>query len=334
MINTFRDQMIRPIVGVGHSMGGNNLVNLSFLHPRLLETLILIDPVIQRRPSKKGNQDPAAASARRRDFWPSREAAAEAFSKSKFYQTWDPRVLDRWIKHGLRDLPTAIYPSPPSSVPAPATTEPTMTPPAPNPSDASTTGLTLTTTKHQEVFTFLRPNFDALSDPETEPALIGTSTGNRNKHTHPDFSPETAVPHSPFYRAESALTFQLLPSLRPSVLYVFGETSDLSVPEFRAEKMSATGVGIGGSGGAAEGRVAEVTIDGVGHLIPMEAVGKTADHAVSWLAKEMRLWRAKEDAERQEWAAVPEEGKRVLSPQYLKMLGNGRNGDGARKQKL
>ncbi|KAL1629877.1 hypothetical protein SLS56_005146 [Neofusicoccum ribis] len=326
MVNTFRDQMIRPIVGIGHSMGGNNLVNLSFLHPRLLETLILIDPVILRRASKKGNQDPAAASARRRDLWPSREAAAEGFRKNKFYQTWDPRVLDLWIKHGLRGLPTAVHPSsqkPSASTPAPATPEPALAPPV-----HSESSVTLTTTKHQEVFTFLRPNFDALSDPATEPKRIATATGNRNKASHPDFAPETAVPESPFYRAEAVITFQMMPLLRPSVFYIFGETSDLSAPEFRADKMKVTGVGIGGSGGAPEGRVAEVTIDGVGHLIPMEAVGKTADYCVEWLAKEMRSWRVNEESERREWAAVPDEKKRVLSPQYLKMLGNGKNGNG------
>ncbi|KAL0260772.1 hypothetical protein SLS55_004463 [Diplodia seriata] len=319
MVNSFRDQMIRPIVGVGHSMGGNNLVNLSLMHPRLLESLILIDPVIQRRPSKKGNQDPAAASARRRDYWPSRESAAEAFGRSKFYQTWDPRVLDLWVKHGLRDLPTAIYPAPPepaTPVPAPATAEPTLTP-------SSTAGVTLATTKHQEVFTFLRPRFDPWADPQTEPQLV-------DARTYPDCTPETFVPNTPFYRAESSITFQMLPFLRPSVLYIFGETSDLSAPEHRADKMEVTGVGIGGSGGAPKGRVLETTIPGVGHLIPMEAVGKTADCCTDWLSKQLQTWRETEIKEWREWAALPAEKKRILSPQVLKMLGN-RNGNGETK---
>ncbi|KAK0659977.1 Abhydrolase domain-containing protein mpaH [Lasiodiplodia hormozganensis] len=325
MVNTFRDEMIRPIVGVGHSLGGNNLINLSLLHPRLLETLILLDPVVQRRPSKEGNQDPAAASARRRDYWPSREAAAEAFGKNKFYQAWDPRVLDLWVKHGLRDLPTAIYPTPPEpATPVPAT--------AGGAEKASTPGVTLATTKHQEVFTFLRPSFDSLADPQIDPEFPEASAHNRNRHYYPDFSPETVVPNSSFYRAEPVITFHMLPFLRPSVLYIFGETSDLSAPEFRADKMKVTGVGIGGSGGAPEGRVAEITLPGVGHLIPMEAVGKTADHCTNWLSTEVRSWREKEEEERQEWAGVPDYKKRVLSPRVLRMLDN-RNGK-ARTQKL
>jgi pimeloyl-ACP methyl ester carboxylesterase len=103
MVNLFRDQMPRPIIGVGHSMGGCQLANLALLHPRLFETLILIDPVIQGKVSLLGNVSPAAASAKRRDRWPSREEALESFKKSKFYQTWDSRVLDRWVQYGLRD---------------------------------------------------------------------------------------------------------------------------------------------------------------------------------------------------------------------------------------
>ena len=110
MVNHFREHMKRPLIGIGHSMGGNNLVNLSIMHPRLFTSLILIDPVIARTPSAQGNFAPARLSAKRRDRWPSREAAAASFKRSKFYQTWDPRVLDLWIKYGLRNLPTLVYP--------------------------------------------------------------------------------------------------------------------------------------------------------------------------------------------------------------------------------
>ena len=100
--------MPRPLIGIGHSMGGNNLINLSLMHPRLLETLVLIDPVIVPLAKVTGDWAIAAASSVRRDRWPSRKVAAESFKKSKFYQTWDPRVLDRWIKYGLRELHSQI----------------------------------------------------------------------------------------------------------------------------------------------------------------------------------------------------------------------------------
>src|SRR5438034_10972636 len=90
------------------------------MHPRLITTLILLDPVVHRlkRPNLKQslymkiNDVPAttSASSYRRDLWPSRKAAEDAMRQSSFYQRWDPRVFARWIHYGLRDLPTAIYP--------------------------------------------------------------------------------------------------------------------------------------------------------------------------------------------------------------------------------
>ncbi|KAL2049324.1 hypothetical protein ABVK25_010421 [Lepraria finkii] len=46
MVNHFRSQMTRPIVGIGHSCCGTQLVNLSLIHPRLFTTLILYDLII------------------------------------------------------------------------------------------------------------------------------------------------------------------------------------------------------------------------------------------------------------------------------------------------
>ena len=80
----------------------------------------------------------AVPSTHRRDLWPSRAEAAAKYKSNKFYQSWDPRVLDLWIQHGLRQLPTEIHP---------ATAGPGDDP-----------RVTLTTSKHQELFTFLRPD--------------------------------------------------------------------------------------------------------------------------------------------------------------------------------
>ncbi|KAG9623974.1 alpha/beta-hydrolase, partial [Aureobasidium melanogenum] len=95
MINHFRDQMPQPLIGMGHSMGGAHLTALSLLHPRLLSTLILIDPVIIRA-SYLNAYKLGRLSARRRDRWPSRAAARKAFEKSPMFKSWDKRVLDCW----------------------------------------------------------------------------------------------------------------------------------------------------------------------------------------------------------------------------------------------
>lgn len=51
--------------------------------------------------------------------------------QNPFYRRWDSRVFDRWIEHGLRDTPTPLHTQPGA--------------------------VTLTTTKSQEVLTYLRP---------------------------------------------------------------------------------------------------------------------------------------------------------------------------------
>lgn len=323
MVNTFRDQMPRPLIGVGHSMGGCQLTNLSLMHPRLFETLVLVDPVIQRQVSVSGNVTPAHASARRRDRWPSREDAAKSMLKSKFYQSWDPRVFDRWIQYGLRDLPTNLYPdsaASPGPLPAAVSTDPSTTPAPPTPRE-----VTLTTTKHQEVMTFLRPNFPFRAGIDTEPASAEFTEQNPaavNRRTHPDLV-ACPTPQAPFYRGESMLVFRQLPFLRPSVLYIFGSLSFLTLdPAQIAEKMELTGTGPGGSGGAKEGRVANVMVQGAGHLIPMEKVEESAQHVASWVGKEMaRFWDGEKRTEA-EWAGRQGVQRRVLSERFMEELQN------------
>lgn len=306
MINHFRAEMPRPLIGIGHSMGGAHLINLALLHPRLLETLVLIDPVAARVPSKKGNWGPAAASVNRRDRWPSRAEAEASFKKSAFYQTWDPRVLSRWLTHGLRDLPTKLYPDAqpsPSLTGASITLEPTITPNTP--ANATAKEVTLTTTKHQEVMTFTRPY-----SPTDEPAKV----------LHPEIpmfglAGEHISP-IPLYRAEPSITFHNLPYLRPSVQYIFGELSDLSAPDLQQEKMDTTGISVGGSGGAAAGRVVRIVVKDTGHLIPMEKVGETADICADWIGREMKRWRGDEELVRKRWEGVPEREKFTLDQRY------------------
>jgi pimeloyl-ACP methyl ester carboxylesterase len=296
MVNMFRDQMPRPIIGVGHSMGGCQLANLALLHPRLFESLILIDPVIQGKVSLLGNVSPAFASAKRRERWPSREEAIKSFKKSKFYQSWDSRVLDRWVQYGLRDVPTKLFP------------------------DAKAPEVTLTTTKHQEVMTFLRPNFAARPrDVDESSADFTTSNPKVNRRTHTDLNPDTE-PQSPFYRGESTIVFNQLPHIRPSVFYIFGEKSFLTNDAIIEEKMRLTGSGVGGSGGRDEDRVANVMVKDAGHLIPMEKVEESADHISKWVHKEMVRYQDWEKKTQQEWGSKKGLERSVLSDRFMDEL--------------
>ena len=265
-------------------------VALSLMHPRLLHSLVLLDPVIQEQsaeidPAKSDKPNLAQLSTFRRTLWPSQEAAATSFAKSAFYKAWDPRVLQRWTDHGLRKVPTPLHP------------------------DAKAPQVSLTTTPAQEVFTFLRPNYEG----------YGVDGKPVNRATHADID-VTRPRLYPFYRAEAPSIYQRLPELRPGALYIFGETSVVSFGHMNEEKAVRTGTGTGGSGGRAEGRVKAVTLSGVGHLIPMEAVERTADAIAEWFGAEMVLFRKQEQAYRM-WTEKTLKEKQDIDETWMRMMG-------------
>ena len=273
-------RMPEPIFGVGHSMGGAQLMNLSLFNPRLFYGLVLLDPVIQPRTTESVRNEPkrnggnmAALSTFRRDLWPSREAAKAGFAKSPFYQSWDERVLDNWVQFGLRDCPTLLHP------------------------DAKAPQVTLATPPAMEVYQFSRPNFEG----------YGMGTGKEvkvDRTTHSDLDPENPNTY-PFYRSEPNRLFKRLEELRPSVLFVSGGASNVSqmITGLDQERLRRTGAGIGGSGGVDEGRVKLVTLDGVGHLVAMEDEGLkgTVKAVGEWLGVEAARWKQEQEALRKEW---------------------------------
>jgi pimeloyl-ACP methyl ester carboxylesterase len=253
------------------------------MHPSLFEALILVDPVIQRdNPSRRF----APLSTYRRDLWPSRKQAVEKFQSSPFYQAWDPRVFEKWVEFGLRDLPTQAYP-----------TESKETNPA----------VTLTTPKAQEVFTYLRP---AYVDKRT-----GLACGDPREEMHPEDREDF-----PFYRPEPPQIFRRLPEIKPSVLYLFAEQSELSAPEARQAKVQTTGAGVGGSGGVARGRVQEAVLP-CGHLVPMELVQESGKVSADFIGSELALWRARKARYLETWEKVPLQERVTIDKQWESHIG-------------
>ncbi|UNI22561.1 hypothetical protein JDV02_008439 [Purpureocillium takamizusanense] len=298
LVNHFRPPP--PLLAVGHSFGGNSLTNAALLHPRLFSVgLVLLDPVIGHydyNPSTV-RLSPAALSVNRRDVWPSRDEAAASFRRSKFYQAWDPRVLDRWIEFGLRDV-----------APAAAT---------------AATPVTLATTKHQEIFTFLRPSWPAFN-------ADGSKVIHQERCPDLDDTLNPSVSNWPLYRAEGGNTMVRLPSVRPAVLYIIGGQSFTTQPDVVCERTAITGTGTGGSGGAAQSRVKQVTHPDHGHLIPMEAPAYCARHAAEWAKGELDRWWA-EEKEYDEWTKKPLAEKTTVSDEYRRYLGV-KDGNGTRTQ--
>jgi len=178
--------------------------------------------------------------------------------------------------------------------------------------------VTLTTTKHQEVFTFLRPNFPS------------SDTAVPNRTTHPDFDP--SIPDSaPFYRPEPPAIFKSLPHLRPSVLYSFASESPLSNFEGRDAKMSTTGTGVGGSGGEREGRVKQVLMHGAGHLVCLEDVKGVAETGAGWVEREVERWRGGEAEWVRMWGGRGAMERQVVGDEWKVRIGGDPRGNGGDK---
>ena len=193
-------------------------------------------------------------NAKRRDLFPSPAKAEAAFRKG--LSKWDPRVLDRYLQFGLRSVPTAIYdPAKDSQISAEA--------------------VTLTTTKYQEGWAYLTPNFEP-EDAGLDDLLL------------PDWRDEHR--ESLFSRPECWSAMTVLPLVRPSVLWVFGGESYLSLPAMQDAKMQATGTGVGGSGAAAKGKVEKTVIEKGSHLVVFEDVGSCAEVASEWIERWFKGW--------------------------------------------
>ena len=231
----------------------------------------MVDPIIQ---SDIGvHKVFARLSTNRRDTWPSRAAAASKFESNKFYQQWDPQVLQKWIHFGLRDLPSEQYPQ------------------IPQVSDSGDVPVTLTTTTAQEVYLYLRAFYK-------DDRLL-QDDGNILQ----DFDPADVEECFALGRPEMLHLYRRLPEIKPSVLYIFGKTSEASPEVNRSSKMELTGTGPGGSGGVGRGRVQEAVLD-CGHLVGFEKPGQCAETSVEFIDTELARWDSEERRRSERWNSM------------------------------
>ena len=264
-------------------MGGSQILHLALIHPRLFKCLILVDPIIQPRPSIGGrNMMVAYFSTFKQDTWASREEAEESFRKNPFYKNWDYRVLDRFMTYGLR------------------------------PTKKGQETVTLSTSKHQEVFSVARPAYP----PSLDKALTEFVP---TRESHPDYLPfgtdNIYRPPVPFYRPESSIISLQLPSLRPHVLFITPISSTVANPAARAEVIGFTGRGQGGNGGLDEKAVKEIVMDRSDHFVPFSDPARVADAAGDWLGLQKQRWN-EEVREWEAWVALPEEQKRTVDEHW------------------
>jgi pimeloyl-ACP methyl ester carboxylesterase len=122
-----------PAFLVGHSLGGFLSLMCAARHPELARGVLLLDsPLLggwkatalnaMKLTPLVGSLSPGAVSRKRRNSWPSKEAALEHLRHKKAFAKWDPQVLLDYVTHCThdvedggraldfdRDIETAIY---------------------------------------------------------------------------------------------------------------------------------------------------------------------------------------------------------------------------------
>lgn len=296
------------------------------MHPRLFTSLILLEPVFDRSIHECQGPTLARASTFRRDVWDSMEEAEIAARKSK--KGWDERVIKKWMEHGYRAVPdsesadSTARKAQNGSFDAYAWLKERELDGSSNPQSnhtgRTTQSVTLKTSKHQEVFSYLRPNFGAIpvagAGNHTTKSDQDMVTARARNDMADIIGPADAI--TPFYRAEPVIAHTFLPHLRPPVLYIFGAKSPLATSALRHAKLERTGVGISGSGGAKQGRVKELVVPEATHLLPLEKVEECAEAIAVWLGDEVGRWVVEEEKMREEWDGKTMREKTSLSKEW------------------
>lgn len=105
------DKTGEPVWLVGHSLGGFLSLMAASRHPELAHGVLLIDsPLlggwrstavgVMKTTQMFGSLSPGAVSQRRRNTWPTVQAAYEHFRHKKAFAKWDDAVLMDYCQHG------------------------------------------------------------------------------------------------------------------------------------------------------------------------------------------------------------------------------------------
>ena len=278
---------------------------LSYLHPRLLRSLVLIEPYVWDNYAAADGSI-MALTANKRDIWSHREAAVKR--GGPFFRIWDPRVVERWVQHGYRDLPTVTHPDHPKV----NTENAPNSSPQPNPGPS----FTLTTTKHQEAFAYARFNPNQHRELGLSDSAASREANGPPPPHDPLFFPDVIgdlYPNQVFYRAETVLAWRGLPHIRPSTLFLSAGKSNLFRWGMIGKAASIAGTGIGGSGGMPYERVKHVVLPKAFHTLPLEKVASTADTLAPWISKELQRWNEDERRIAEGWETLSSKERSTLS---------------------
>lgn len=101
----------RRLMIVGHSYGGCTSTLATENFPHLVDSLVLVDPVIPKpyvseeifQMAEAKTDGLLMGSLTRRDTWKTRDEVATSYLKNPFFQAWHPDVLKVYIEAGIYD---------------------------------------------------------------------------------------------------------------------------------------------------------------------------------------------------------------------------------------
>jgi len=99
----------KPMVGMGHSIGGIVLMLMAIQRPDWFSKLILLDPVLLPRPllwvigalrllSLSGSIPIAKSAERRKSHFPSKQAAMDHYRRKAVFSNWEPGLLEAYVE--------------------------------------------------------------------------------------------------------------------------------------------------------------------------------------------------------------------------------------------
>ena len=102
----------RPVIGVGHSMGGTGLVMAALREPQLFAALFIFEPIIfppEMRTQASGSIPLAASARRRRRAFASHDDAVANFAAKPPLSSLHPDALAAYVRHGFTQQDDGVH---------------------------------------------------------------------------------------------------------------------------------------------------------------------------------------------------------------------------------